>query len=116
MDTLITFTPAQLIGGVAAICGLITGVAAVIALIMKIVHKAKEPGREQDDRIHALEIDVEQLKKWAGNDKKAIADIEEGNRVTQTALLALLSHAIDGNNTQELKDAKKELNSYLVRK
>lgn len=116
MDALITFTPAQLIAGIATICGLITAVAAVIALIFKVVNKAKAPGREQDDRLDALEADVKTLKQWAANDKKAIGDIEEGNRVTQQALLALLSHAIDGNNTEELRKAKTSLNDYLIRK
>lgn len=116
MDTIITFTPAQLIAGVCAISGTITAVAAVIAIVVKLVNKAKAPGQAQDERIHALETDVDQLKKWAGNDKKAIADIEEGNRVTQKALLALLSHAIDGNNTEELRTAKTDLNDYLIKK
>ena len=116
MNTLISFTPAQLIAGIAAICGTITAVAAVIALIARLISKAKAPAREQDDRIHALEIDVEQLKLWAANDKEAIRDIEAGNRVTQTALLALLSHAIEGNNTDELKQAKQSLNEYLIGK
>ena len=116
MNTLISFTPAQLIAGIAAICGTITALAAVVALIAKLINKAKAPERAQDDRIRALEIDVEQLKKWAANDKAAIKDIEEGNRVTQTALLALLSHAIDGNNTDELRKAKNSLNEYLIRK
>ena len=116
METLITFTPAQLIAGIATICGTITAVAAVIAVIIKIINRAKAPGREQDERIGALEEDVKTLKTWATNDKKAIGEIEEGNRVTQTAILALLSHAIDGNNTEELRKAKTSLNDYLIRK
>lgn len=116
METIISFTPAQLIAGIAAICGTITAVAAVIALIARLINKAKAPGKEQDARIHALEADVEMLKKWAGNDKKSIEDIEEGTQVTQKALLALLSHAIEGNNTEELKRAKNDLNDYLIRK
>lgn len=116
METIITFTPAQLIGGVIAICGAVTAVAAVITIFVKIVNKAKEPKQHQDERIDALEADVSTLKQWAANDKKAISEIEEGTRVTQTAILALLSHAIDGNNTEELRKAKASLNDYLIKK
>ena len=40
--------------------------------------------------------------------------IEEGSRVTQRAILALLSHGIDGNDIDAMKAAKKELQEYLI--
>ena len=43
-----------------------------------------------------------------------IESIEEGNKVTQKALLALLAHALDGNNTAQLQDAKEGLQQYLI--
>jgi hypothetical protein len=45
---------------------------------------------------------------------KRIEAIEEGNKVTQRALLALLNHAIDGNDVDEIKEASKKLNEYLL--
>ena len=47
-------------------------------------------------------------------DDKRIADIEQGNKVTQRAILALLEHAIDGNNKNQLIRAKDNLNDYLT--
>ena len=49
-------------------------------------------------------------------DKQKIESIEEGNKVTQQAILALLNHAIDGNNEEEMIDARKGLNKYLIGK
>ena len=49
-----------------------------------------------------------------GRDKTKIETIEEGNKVTQKALLALLEHSIDGNNTDGLKKAKESLSQYLI--
>lgn len=49
-----------------------------------------------------------------GRDKQRLDSIEEGNKVTQKALLALLSHAIDGNNVDEMKEAKISLQKYLI--
>lgn len=48
------------------------------------------------------------------NDKNHFRLIDEGNKVTQKALLALLSHAIDGNDVDSLRDAKKALEGWLV--
>lgn len=48
------------------------------------------------------------------NDKARLDSIEEGNKVTQKALLALLSNAIDGDNVEELKEAKDDLQRYLI--
>ena len=50
------------------------------------------------------------------NDKARLDAIEEGNRVTQKALLALLSHGIDGNDVDSMRQAKGELEEYLIKK
>lgn len=76
----------------------------------------KKPETTQDDRIARLEawqVSVDQRLE-RGNDH--FNEIDKGNRVTQEALLALMAHAIDGNDIDELKSAKKRLQSYLVEK
>ena len=40
--------------------------------------------------------------------------LEEGNIVTQRALLALLAHGIDGNDIEAMRKAKAELTDYLI--
>ena len=40
--------------------------------------------------------------------------LNTSSATTQRALLALLSHAIDGNNVDELKAARKELQDFLI--
>ena len=42
--------------------------------------------------------------------------LEEGNRVTQKAILALLAHGIDGNDIEAMQDAKKDMEKYLIGK
>ena len=42
--------------------------------------------------------------------------IDTGSRVTQKALLALMSHAINGNDVDKLQNAKNELETYLIGK
>lgn len=92
----------------------IINVAAVVTLIYTVAKKAKSPNELQDKRIEALEKDVGNFRRFFDNDKKRIDAIEEGNKVTQKALLALMGHAINGNDIDELKKAKSNLEKYLV--
>lgn len=87
------------------------GVLTIVNLIDKIVTKvkeAKEPTQDLEKRVADLE------RKILESYDKRIEDIEKGNKVTQRAILALLEHAIDGNNKNQLIKAKDNLNDYLT--
>lgn len=49
-----------------------------------------------------------------GKDNKRIESLEEGNRVICRALIALLSHEINGNSVDKLSKAMADLNNYLI--
>ena len=63
-----------------------------------------------------LEDRLKKHEEYFNNDNKRLLAIEEGNRVTQKALLALMSHAINGNDTDKLKEAENALREYLINK
>lgn len=46
--------------------------------------------------------------------EQRIGHSEQGNNVTMKALLALLSHGIDGNAIEPMKEAKVALENYLI--
>lgn len=46
--------------------------------------------------------------------EQRIGHSEQGNNVTMKALLALLSHGIDGNAIEPMKEAKAALENYLI--
>ena len=119
MDTVIQFTPAQLI----VLAGAIITISSAIGVLINLFTKLKEPERKQDDRIKALEdradkFDgiIEKFREYFDNDDKRLKAIDEGNKITQTALLALLKHALNGNDTEALKVAEKNLEEYLINK
>ena len=82
--------------------------------IAKAVKAARAPNEEQDRRLTAAEKDIADIKGFLANDKKRLDSLEEGNRVTQRALIALLGHGLDGNNQKEMATAKADLESYLI--
>lgn len=87
-----------------------------ILMITMWVDKARTPEKSQDARIERLESKVDELFDLHNKDKDKIKELEKGNVVTQEALLALLSHAIDGNNTEGLTKARDGLQKYLTHK
>lgn len=74
----------------------------------------KEPAKALEARIEKLEKKQEQHEEYFSRDLRRIEVLEEGNRVTQKALLALMSHALDGNDVERLRKAKDDLNEYLI--
>ena len=123
----IVTTPQDIMNIILAICAAIVTVSAALAVITRAVGKAKEPNKIQDERIRALEDQVQLINdrlqlgnKRFESDSDRVSHLEqnmrETNKVIIESLQALTSHAIDGNNIQELKDAKKSLDEYLVNK
>ena len=116
MDTQIKFSPQEVYSIIMAICITITTVSTAIAVIVKAYQLLKKPEKTQNERISVLESEVSELKKFLDNDNKRLKTLEEGNRVTQQAILALLSHALNGNDMDSLKSAKTKLENYLIGK
>ena len=123
MDTVIQFTPAQLIALVLAVCGAIVTISAAIGVITKALDKAKAPEAKQNERIdacekrlNALDDIVVKFREYFDNDDRRFKEIEKSNKITQSALLALLKHSINGNDTESLKKARKNLEEYLIEK
>lgn len=82
--------------------------------IAKAVQLAKAPSARQDERLDKVEKHMEEIDGKLAKDKKRLDSLDDGNRATQRALLALLDHGIDGNNIKQMQAAKDELQSYLI--
>ena len=99
---------------------ILAGASAIVLLsnaaekIAKAVQAAKAPGAQQDKRLSELEKWREGVDAKLDTDKKRLDAIDQGNRATQRALLALLDHGIDGNNIEQMQQAKKELQNHLI--
>lgn len=105
------------------ICGLIMAIWGVLGVIQKLIEIFRKPEKTQNERLSKLESELGEVKKtldtyltYFNNDKTRIDSIVKGSAVMQKALLALLSHSIDGNNTEEMKTARRQLQKYLTEK
>lgn len=100
---------------------IVSGIAAAIVLLANAVEKiiaavrsAKAPNALQDERLAALEKWREDVDRRLVNGNTHFDAIDEGNRVTQRALLALLNHGLDGNNVTQMETSKREIENYLI--
>lgn len=123
METVISFTPAQIIAVILAVCGSIITISGAIGVITKAIEKTREPENNQnkrldehDKRLSALEEIAGKFKEYFDNDDRRFKEIEKSNKITQAALLALLKHSLNGNDMESLKNAEKSLEEYLIDK
>lgn len=99
----------------------VTTISAAVMVFVNLGKAARRPLDVQNERITALEVAVKELQamnekqmEYFAKDKARIDAISDGSAVMQRALLALLSHAIDGNNEQQMRDTRDELQKYLT--
>ena len=118
-----TFTPTQVYTFIVSVLAFIASVGAAATVIGKAVAKAKQPETDQNNRIKNLEERMSSVEStinthvgYFRRDDERMTALEEANKVLMRALLAILAHEIDGNNTAELKTAHRELQDYLLRK
>lgn len=132
-------TPGELflvaVGLLLAAAGFVNTIGSAAEKIGKVFKAAKAPNEAQDSRLDDLEewrknMEAENLPARVGGletwrteakgmlatDKRELKEIHDGLRVSHLAQLALLDHALNGNNIKEMQDAKDALQKYLANK
>ena len=85
----------------------IMGFIVLVGNVAKVIKEWRKPGMSEAE----WRRDVDQK---LDNDNKRIASLEDGNKVICKALIAMLSHEINGNSTEKLKKAMSDLQDYLI--
>lgn len=123
MNNTISFTTAELVSMILGVCAAIVTISAAIGVIAKAIDKAKQPEAKQNARLEAIEKRLDDIDKtltkhgeFLTNDDNRFKAIEKSNKITQSSLLALLKHALNGNDINSLRDAEKNLEEYLLEK
>ena len=113
-------TPGELfaiaIGIILAVAGAVNTVGSALEKIDKAKKAAQAPNAEQDQRLHELEEWRKEVDRKLNSDKQQLDEIHDGMRVSHLAQLALLDHALNGNNVDQMQDAKDALQKYLANK
>ena len=85
----------------------IMGFIVLVGNVVKVIKEWRKPGMSEAE----WRRDVDQK---IDKDNKRIASLEDGNKVICKALIAMLSHEINGNSIEKLKKAMSDLQDYLI--
>lgn len=100
----------QLIGSAAVILLLV----GIYNTIMGAIKTAREEKRLKDQPVNTLEHTVEDHSKKLANDHERITQLEESNRIIMRALMAVMSHEVNGNSTEKLQRSMDEIQQFLI--
>lgn len=106
----------ELMTTVLAIFGAIACVGGGVGYLSKLFQWIKKPNDNQDV---LLKSHTELLNKHADlldKNSKRLTELEEQDKLVMQALLALLSHGIDGNDVNAMKSVKDQIQKYLIAK
>ena len=106
----------DIISIILAVCGGIGIIGAAIVWIAKAVGFFKRPEIEQDAKIADHENRIKELERKTSRDYEQIQTMTEEMRILMMGTHALLRHAIDGNDTQALKQAEIDIIKFLNNK
>ncbi len=82
----------------------------------KVLEKLEPRFREIDRKLANDKLQIEDHTAKLSMQKHQIDEIEEGQRVMCRGVLAILSHMINGNSSDALKESQKEITDYLITK
>lgn len=106
----------QLWNAIQVICAGIIVLGGAGGIIVGLYKWAKKPDLNRDEKLKGHDEMLDNDNKRLNKLEEAQAEMEETQRILMKSMLALMSHAIDGNNTDGLRSAKDELQEYLIRK
>lgn len=84
--------------------------------IMSAIKTYREEKRRKDAPVSDLETQVKKHEERLGRDHVRLNDLEESNRIIMRALMAMLSHEINGNSDEKLKASFDEIQQFLIDK
>lgn len=97
-------------------CVIITTLGGAGAIIVSVIKWFRSPDLKRDAELKRHETLLDNDNKRLKELETRQAEVEEAQKVLMRSMLALMSHAIDGNHTDDLKEARDSLQDYLIRR
>ena len=85
-------------------------------VLMTAIKNRREEKRRKDAPVNNLEEKVNEHDERLDRDHKRLNDLEESNRIIMRALMAMMSHEINGNSDEKLKASFDEIQQFLIEK
>lgn len=101
-------------GGLLAIATIVSTIGGAVEKVSKAVKAFRAPENQQNEEIDGLKSRLTKLELAVKTDEKQLSDTKECNRVLTQGMLALLEHGINGNNIEQMQQAKDGVQKYLI--
>lgn len=101
--------------------GQVVGAMVVVLILVYIYNTAmtaiknyREEKRRRSQPVDSLEAIVHEHEEKLKRDYDRLNELESGNRIMMRAMMAMLSHEINGNSDDKLKLSYDEIQRYLI--
>ena len=101
-------------GQLAGLAALVLVLVAAYNTIMTAVKNYREEKSRKDKPVSTLETKVNDHEERLDRDHKRLNELEESNRIIMRALMAMLSHEINGNSDDKLRASFDEMQQFLI--
>lgn len=111
-------TPGELLvlafGGILALATIVSVIGSAIEKVLAIAKTAKAPEAHQNREIEEIKTRLSKVEGSLKTDEAQILDSIRGMEALTEGMLALLEHGINGNNIDQMREAKKGIEAYLI--
>lgn len=111
-----TLSELEFIKELLSICSGITVIGAACSVIYKAYKQAKQPQKDIEERVGAIETDIKDIKNKLNNDYDSINQNREDTQLLMRSMFNLIENKITGNNIEGLKKTRDELIQALTEK
>ena len=99
-----------------AFCGGISALGAASVYIAKAVGWIRKPEEHQNALLADHEKRITSLETKVNSDYSSIQKLQKEVKLMLKAVVAIMTHELDGNHTDDLQKALKDINNYLLEK
>lgn len=98
------------------IAGVLTLAVTIGSSIGAVIGWAMKPIQKRNDETKKIEERMDSVEQHLDNDNKRLNCLESDTKQILLSVNSLLSHSIDNNHTDALKERKAELDEYLIKR
>ena len=109
-QSLETLTFSQVVGGMVVILILVY----IYNTVMAAVKTHREERLRKTQPVNSMEAIIREHEEKLKRDYERLNELESGNRIMMRAMMAMLSHEINGNSDDKLKLSYDEIQKYLI--
>lgn len=97
-----------------AIAAGIVAIGGATTFVEHVADRATAKQSKVAEQVAEHERAIEKHMEYLNNDNNRLKEMEESNRLIMRGMLGIMTHEIDGNHVDELKQTRDEIQDYLI--